>query len=211
MIRKLDFFGSPHVGIFCALNDNVALVPHSCPKPFENALKELDVDVIKTSVSNTGLFGIFCALNNKMIIVPDILEKTELKILRDHFPEVLVLDEKYTALGNLISMNDHGTLLSHDFHSLKSKLHDALSSKVAGSDLVGSSLFVTNLGFLAHADSTREELKSFERVFKVKGDVGTVNFGDPFVKSGIAGNKRGVIVGSMTSGPELNRISDIFT
>lgn len=203
--------GSPHIGIFCVMNDNLAFVPKGCPKTFEKFLKEnLDVDVVKGSVARTNLFGIFCVLNNKKIIVPDILEKEELKIFRDNFSEVLILEEKYTALGNLIAMNDNGIVCSGDFKNLKSVLNNAVSIKIAGSDFVGSSLFVTNSGFLAHPDSTENELKKIEKVLKVEGDVGTVNFGDPFVKTGIIGNKKGILVGSLTSGPELNRIDEIF-
>lgn len=207
MISKVNYFGFPHIGIFVSMNDDVALVPKNCPKRVEALIKKLDVEVVKASVAKTGLFGIFCALNNRMIIVPDILEKEELKVMKDYFPEVLVLHEKYTALGNLIAMNDKG-IGCIDF--LKKDIKNAVSIKVAGSDLVGSSLFVNNRGFLAHPDSSSSELKSFEKVFKVEGDVGTVNFGDPYVKSGIVGNEKGVLVGEFTSGPELNRIDDIF-
>lgn len=207
MISKISYLGSPHIGIFIAMNDDTALVPRNCPKRIESIVRKLDVEVVKTSIAKTGLFGIFCALNNQMIIVPDILEKEELKTLKDYFPEVLVLHEKYTALGNLIAMNDKGVGCPS---FLKKEVRGAVNLRVAGSDLVGSSLFVNNYGFLSHPDSTPSELRSFEKVFKVKGDVGTVNFGDPYVKSGIVGNEKGVLVGELTSGPELNRIDDIF-
>lgn len=211
MLMKTDYLGSPHIGIFCIMNDNISFVPRKCPKNFESLLKEeLNVDVIKTSAAKTDLFGIFCVLNNKRMIVPDILEEEELEVFKDNLPEVLVLEEKYTALGNLIAMNDNGIVCFGGFKNLGQVLEKAVSVKVAGSDLVGSSLFVTNSGFLAHPDSSERELKKIEKALKVEGGLGTVNFGDSYVKSGIVGNKTGILTGFLTSGPELNRMDEIF-
>jgi translation initiation factor 6 len=208
MISKTSFQSSPHIGIFCTVNDEVAVTPLSAPRKFEEALKEtLDVDIVKTTLSNTSLIGIFSVANNKKIIVPDILEKGELKILKEHFPEVLVLEEKYTAVGNLVAMNDKGIACSK---YLRNALSDALSIRIADSDLVGSTLFVSNAGFLCHRDASAKELKEIEHIFKVKGDATTINLGDPFIKSGLLGNKNGILAGALTSGPELNRIDDVF-
>jgi len=119
---------------------------------------------------------------------------------------VIVLRQKHTALGNLIAMNDKGIiaapLLSED---LKQE-----GMKIAGTDLVGSATYVNNKAFITHRDAEETEVKHLEKVFKVPGGIGTVNMGDPFVKSAIIGNKKGLIVSMPTSGPELNRIDDIF-
>ena len=207
MILKTNFNGSHHLGIFCVVNDNIAVVPLNSSKKFINQLKQnLEVDTVKTNMSNTSLIGIFSAANNKKIIVPNILEKEELNTLKDFFPEVLVLNEKYTALGNLIAMNDHGIACSK---YLKPIL-EAVNLKIADSDLIGASLFVNNSGFLAHRDATKEELEKIEKIFNVKGGTSTLNFGDPFIKSGIIGNKKGIMIGGLTSGPELRKVDEIF-
>lgn len=208
MIIKSDFVGSPHIGIFCIANDSICLAPYNCPQSFEEKIKEhLQVDVVKIGMAKTGLLGIFSAMNNKMIVTSDILEKEEIKTLKDYLPEVLVLDIKFTAIGNLVAMNDKAIVASP---FLKKKLKDSISLKVADSDLIGSSLFVNNKGFLAHRETTDDEVERLEKALKVKGGIGSVNLGDPYIKSGIVGNKYGLIVGSKTSGPELNRIDDIF-
>jgi translation initiation factor 6 len=77
------------------------------PAKLEQQIREtLGVDVVKTSIAMTSLIGIFSALNNKTMIVPDILEKSEKKTLSDSVGELVVLDVKYTAIGNLVAMND---------------------------------------------------------------------------------------------------------
>jgi translation initiation factor 6 len=208
MITKADYRGSPHIGVFCVANDDVCFAPLGCPQQLEEAIREtLGVDVVKASMATTSLLGIFSAMNNKLMIVPDILEKEEARLLKDRVSELAVLDVKFTAIGNLVAMNDHGIACSP---FMRDEIKNAFSMKIADSDLVGSSMYVNNRGFLAHREASDAELKEAKRVFKVEGDVGTVNFGDPYVHSGIVGNKNGIIAGSFTSGPEMNRIDDVF-
>jgi translation initiation factor 6 len=209
MIIKADFNGSPHIGVFCLVNDNLAIVPYSISKKLEEHLKKgLDVDIVKTSLSGTPLLGIFACLNNSKIIIPDIIEKEEIKILKDNVPEVIVLEEKYCALGNLITVNDHGAVCSKYIKNIEDVSGRHIS--VGNTDLVGSAVYANSAGFLAHRDATQKELEEIGSVLKVRGDIGTLNFGDPLVKSGIIGNKRGVIVGKYTSGPEMQRVDEVF-
>jgi len=209
MIAKADINGSPHIGAFCLVNDDVAFVPHSTSKRFEHILKnDLDVDVVRTMLAGMPLLGVFACLTNSKIVIPDIIERDEKKVLEDHVSEVIVLKERFTALGNLISLNDHGAVCSRYIKNVDSILGKRI--KLAGSDLIGSVVYASSIGFLAHRDASANELKELESILKVKGDVGTLNFGDPFVKSGIIGNKKGIIVGMQTSGPEMQRVDEVF-
>jgi len=209
MIAKADINGSPHIGAFCLVNDDVAFVPHSTSKKFEHILKiDLGVDVVRTMLAGTPLLGVFACLTNSKIVIPDIIERDEIKVLEDHVSEVIVLKERFTALGNLISLNDHGAVCSRYIKNVDSILGKRI--KLAGSDLIGSVVYAGSIGFLAHRDASATELKELESILKVKGDVGTLNFGDPFVKSGIIGNKKGIIVGTQTSGPEMQRVDEVF-
>lgn len=204
MIALADYDRSPHIGIFCAANDDYAIIPIGAQKSFEKLVREaLGVDIIRTNLMGSSLVSIFCALNNSKIIVPAIAE--EKAILAEHF-DVIEISEKYSAIGNLVAMNDRGIVASRYLRELE----EVEKVAVAGSDLVGSCLCVNNSGFLAHRDATDNELRIIEKELGVKGDVGTVNFGDPFVKSGIVANRNGVIAGYSTSGPELGRIHEVF-
>lgn len=207
VIYKTNFQNSPHLGVYCIANDNHALVPLTTTKGFEAIVREvLQVDVVRVSMANTFLLGIFSAACNSKIIVPSILEKHELKKLRDIFPEVIILEDKYTAVGNLVSLNDNGVAAS----SWLAQSLGTEPTRIAGSDFMGSAVFATNKAFLCHRDASKEELKKLEKTFKVKGDNGTINLGDPFVKTGLVGNKHGVLVGSKTTPPETLRLDEVF-
>ena len=207
MMIKAENNGSPFIGIFSIINDNYALVPPDISPDFVKAAKKLDVDIVRTTIANTNLLSHFAKANNNKLIITKLVEKDELKLLKDLFSEVIVIEANYTALGNLVAINDNGIVCASQ---LTKSIKDATGVTVAGSDLVGSSIYANNKAFITHPDTTDAELKKIQKVLKVDGGKGTINFGDPMLSTGIIGNKKGVIIGTRTSGPEMNRIDDIF-
>ena len=71
--------------------------------------------------------------------------------------------------------------------------------------MAGSCGLVTNKGLLLHRDTTEEEMKKAEEILKVKGDIGTANFGTPYVGTSGMANSKGLVIGEKTSGPEISR------
>lgn len=208
MIQKATFHQSPNIGIFSNTNNEVTLVPPATSDTFKEKTQEtLETEILETTISNSALIGVFTAMNDEKIIVPPTTTEREENKLKEHFKEVVKLQTKYTAIGNLITMNNERTAASKVINTDKI---DFKNLDIAGTDLIGSSIFLTDEGFLAHRNATKKELQEIEETFKVEGDVGTVNFGDPHVKTGIIGNKEGILVGDQTTGPELNRIDEIF-
>ena len=202
MIIKTNFNGSPHIGIFTLCNEEFAVVSKSVSSNYEKQLKEtLDVDVIKTSIGDMNFLGIYSAMNSKHILVPELIRKDELKALKEHL-DVKIVGGKFNALGNLVAINDKGAICAKFIEKEMKKHIKVKSATVAGNDVVGSVVCANNDGFVAHRDTTDEELNVIVKALKVKGDVGTVNFGDPYIKCGLVLNSKGVLVGELTSGPE---------
>jgi len=210
MIIKSNFYNSPHVGIFILCNEDFAVIPKNTPSEFEQKLKEiLEVETIKTNIVDANFLGIYSVLNSKHILVPSMIKKHELKELEEYFSEVILVESKHNALGNLICMNDHGVLCSKVIEEDIKRYIKVKAIETADMDVIGSVIRATNKGFICHRDATDNEVQVMEKTLKVKGDVGTVNFGDPYVKCGLVLNSKGVIVGESTTGPELNRIEDV--
>jgi len=212
-IDKLNFLGDPNIGLFAKASDKLCLIGKLM---LENEIKILSkilrVPVIKLSVSNTNLIGIFVAMNSKGILLPKIVTENELKeILKLDLNFYVIEDTKYTALGNLILCNDKGAVVSPLLENFIDEIGDVLEvkckvGKIAGLSIVGSCGIVNNRGCLLHRDAKEEEIKIVEKTLKVDVDIGTVNFGSPFIASGIVTNSNGVIVGEETTGPEMARI-----
>ena len=85
---------------------------------------------------------------------------------------------------------------------------EVVRSEIAGHNTVGSMVVANNNGALVHPDVKTPEVESIESVLGVNVMVGTVNFGSPFVGAGCCTSDSHALVGSGSTGPELNRIED---
>jgi translation initiation factor 6 len=156
-------------------------------------------------------------MNNNGILVPSIASDEEIDILRKASGlNVERLKSKFTAIGNLISTNDNGALLSPLFKGeIDQQVQDILgvpvySMTVGGFIQTGSMVVSTNTGAAVHPKCTEEEIKVISEALQVEVEPLTVNGGIPFLSSGIIANSKSVIVGSLTSGPELIMLSRAF-
>ena len=126
------------------------------------------------------------------------------------------LKSKFPAIGNLISSNDNGALVSPLLDGeVNQQVRDVLgvpvnSITVGGFIQTGSMIVATNTGAAIHPKATEEEIKVISESLQVQVEPATVNGGVPFLSSGIIANSKSVIVGSLTSGPELIMLSRVF-
>ena len=68
----------------------------------------------------------------------------------------------------------------------------------------------TNVGAGVTPRATEEEVRIVSEVLQVPAEPVTVNGGMPFPTSGIVANSKSVVVGTLTSGPELIMMSRVF-
>ncbi|MCD6036769.1 MAG: translation initiation factor 6 (aeIF-6) [Nitrososphaeraceae archaeon] len=105
----------PNIGLFVRANDRIIIVPFGFAETKTTKLMEyLQVeDEVCASVGGTRLIGPMTVMNNNGILVPSIASDEEIEILRKASGlNVERLKSKFTAIGNLISTNDNGALLS---------------------------------------------------------------------------------------------------
>lgn len=220
-IERLDFENSPYLGVFGVATDKVLLVREGLQEKKLNVLREvLKVPVIETSIMKSRIIGIFAAGNSNAIVVPYYIWDTELERINAALGEygldirVEPFLSKLTALGNLILANDKAALVSAKFTREEAKqLEDILGVEVergviADFHAVGSVGVVTNKGGLVHPETTEEELEWLRDLFKVDIYLGTANQGVPFVGSCMLANSFGVVVGHLTTGPEIVKIEE---
>jgi len=221
-ILQTNFFGDHNIGIygkacdrFCVLS---SLIPENSKKKIEELLK---VKVYPVTVARTDLVGIFCCLNSNGIVLPKILAEKEFEIFKEIKKEfgvnIGIIKSRFTALGNLILCNDKGAIISKVFTKKEKKeIEDLLGVNseflsIGKIKTLGSCGIATNKGCLIHRDAKEEEIKIVEEVLKVKTDIGTANFGSPFVGSCGFANSNGAVIGESTTGPEFVRISETLS
>lgn len=215
MLKRMNLTGSPNLGVYISVNDEVAIVPFNLSTEVEDIIKEtLEVDTIKTSIAGCNLNGALAVGNSNGFVVSPYINEKELQTLEDAGLNVSLMPGKYTAVGNIIAANDHGAIAGPNVGEKAIKvIEDTLKvpveiSSIADSNIIGSSSLVTNKGFLVHRDASYEELDFVEEVFKVEGNIGTVCKGMPLVGACGIANSQGAIVGESTTGPEMARLEE---
>ncbi|MFL6363171.1 MAG: translation initiation factor IF-6 [Nitrososphaeraceae archaeon] len=218
-IYKYDVYKSPNIGVFIKANDRIILIPFGFAETKITKLTHyLQIEEkIFASIAGTRLIGPMTVMNNNGILLPSIASDEEICVLRQASGlNVERLKSKFTAVGNLISTNDNGALVSPLLNSeVNQQVRDVLgvpvnSIAVGGFIQTGSMVVATNIGAAIHPKATEEEVKIISESLQVQVEPATVNGGVPFLSSGIIANSKSVIVGGLTSGPELIMLSRVF-
>ena len=179
--------------------------------------KYLEAEPLYVSVANTRLMGALMSMNNRGILLPTTAYQDEYDFLKKETGlEVGVLDSKYTALGNVICANDKGAIASpwlsrSDVETIKQILDvEVVQKRISGLNQVGAMMVANNTGAVIHPEADEEDMKMFANVLGVKIVHATINGGVPYVESGILANNHAIVVGSMTTGPEIMMLTRAF-
>jgi translation initiation factor 6 len=213
-IDKKTIRSSPFIGVFCVVTDKHTLIPTGIEEKERKGLDDLfQTEVIETSLAGSGLLGVLCIGNSKGYCVSNIVEEKELTQLQEQGLKVKQLSS-VDAVGNLVEVNDSLGLCSAAIpkktkieieKTLGISLHHTL---IAGSDIVGSAMVLTNNGFLVHPNTSDAEAAFIEKTTGLEGEGTTANQGDHFIGNSIIANSNGAMVGTLTTGHELLRIDE---
>ncbi len=209
-LRFADFHGDANIGLFGIVTEKYAVLPDECI-----GVKHLVSKAAYTTVAGTKLCGIFLAGNSHGLLVPQTITERELSALKKSLKGVTIrmIESKHTALGNLVLSNDRGAVISPLLREHAEEISKCLKVKVSVASLLGMNIvralcIATNKGFLLDMYAGEHEFNLVKNALKADGDIGSVNFGSEFVKSGILANSKGVLVGKATTGPETTRIDE---
>ena len=217
-IIKYEVYRGPNLGVYIKVNDEVILMPMGFAKTkAEKLAKYLNVDYLYTSIANTRLIGSLVIMNNKGILLPKTSFENEFNFLKKETKlEVGVLDSKYTALGNIICANDKGAVVSPWLSNSECQIIsdvlgvEVFQKKIAGYNQIGAVMVANNTGAAIHPEADEEDMKTFSNVLGVKIEQSSINNGIPYVSSGILANNHNIVVGSLTTGPEIMMLTRAF-
>ncbi|MFH0835776.1 MAG: translation initiation factor IF-6 [Candidatus Micrarchaeota archaeon] len=211
-IQKTSLERNPFIGLFLRASDSVVLCTKNAPSKVKTLAEEtLGAPLTELFLAESSLIGIFSVLNSTGCIVTSEAEHKEVQALKKTGLNVLKLKSSF-APGNNILVNDTAALVSPLMSKEEAaEIADALGVEVhrqqfAGLKTVGSANIVTNNGLLAFNETSEIELKQLEKWFGVRSGVGTANMGVVYNSLSIVANKKGALVGDLTSGFELQRI-----
>ncbi|XP_068210291.1 eukaryotic translation initiation factor 6 [Palaemon carinicauda] len=222
MAVRCQYEGSDNIGVFTKLTNAYCLVGiGACANfysIFEDHLSEV-IPVVHTSVGGCRIVGSMVSGNRHGLLVPHTTTDPELQHLRDHLPEkvkIQRIEERLSALGNVIACNDYIALVHPDIdRETEEIIHDVLQVEVfrhtiANNALVGSYAVISNQGGLIHPNTPMQELDELSMLLQVPLVAGTVNRGSNGLAAGLVVNDWSAFCGMDTTATELNVIESIF-
>jgi len=215
---SLSFQGDPNVGLKAVATDSLCFIGKGFSKYSKKIEKTLGVPVFELGIYGTDLCGVFIVANSNGILVPSIIfdkEKTAIEAIAKKFKLKLgILETDLTAIGNNIVCNDKFAIVNSDYSTKEVKIiKETLGVKVKKIDLAelklpGALGIITNKGAIFGQLLEDKDVKKVEKYLEIEIGLGTVNRGNPFMKSGLIANSNGFVIGSLTSGFETYRIDE---
>ncbi|AKB20843.1 MULTISPECIES: translation initiation factor IF-6 [unclassified Methanosarcina] len=213
MIRTVDIYDTPIIGVFATCTEDIVLVPPLTNPEVCAILEEvLDVRVIETLINGSIVVGALSRGNSNGFLLPYGSSAEEMQRLTG--VPVGVLPDRLNAVGNIVLANDSAALVHPDLSDRALKAIagtlkvDVYRGTIAGIKNVGMAGAVTNKGLLVHPKVTTLERESLEKIFGLPVNIGTTNFGTQMLGSGLLANSKNFVAGSETTGPELGRIEE---
>lgn len=222
MAVRAAFENSSEVGVWARLTNTYCLSALGGSENFQGVLEgELaqHIPVVHATIGGTRIVG-RCTVGNKNgLLVPTITTDNELQHIRNNLPDGVVVkrvEERLSALGNVVSCNDYVALVHTDLdRETEEIIQDALGVEVfratiAQNVLVGSYSVLTNTGGLVHARTPVNDLEELSQLLQIPLAAGTVNRGSDVVGAGVIANDWASVVGMDTTATELGVIESVF-
>lgn len=222
MATRCQHENSNEIGVFAALTNGYCLTGVGGSENFYSVFEaELSdhIPVVHATIGGCRFVGRTTVGNSRGILIPSTASDQELGHIRNSLPDTIVVqrvEERLSALGNIVACNDHVALVHPDVdRETEDVIADVLGVEVfrqtvAGQALVGSYCKFTNQGGMVHPRTTVEDIEELSSLLQVPLVAGTVNRGSDVLGGGMVVNDWAAFVGLDTTSTEISVIESIF-
>jgi translation initiation factor 6 len=212
-LYKTNLSGNPNVGLYAFCTDSYCLLaPEFTAAQVKIIEKVLNVPVYQLRLSRTSLLGALVTGNSKALLVPSIVFEEDRAVLERLKLPYTIVPSRLTALGNNILCNDVGALVNPEYSAnikklIRQTLQTALHpGTIADTDVPGSCAVHNKQGAVLHAFASEKDINEVEALLQLKTVPATVNFGNPYVHSGLFANSYGMVIGDKSTAIEIENI-----
>jgi len=181
-----------------AFNPPTGVCPtnHSTHSIFEAELQDV-IPICHATIAGTRIVGRLTAGNRHGLLVPTSTTDQELQHLRNSLPSAVKIqriEERLSALGNVICCNDHVAIVHPDLERETEELIadvlgvEVFRQTVADNVLVGSYMSLSNQGGIVHPKTSISDQDELSSLLQVPLVAGSVNRGSSVVGAGMVVN-----------------------
>jgi translation initiation factor 6 len=222
MVYRTQFENCNDIGVFAKLTNSYCITAIGTAENFYSVFEGEFMDiipVIHASIAGTRVVGRLTVGNRHGLLVPNTTTDQELQHLRNSLPDSVALqrvEERLSALGNVIACNDYVALVHPDLdRETEEIIADTLKVEVfretiAHQVLVGSYCSLTNQGGLVHPKTSIADQEELSALLQIPLVAGTVNRGSDLIAAGLVVNDWAGFVGLDTTTTEVSVIGSIF-
>lgn len=185
---------------------------------FESELAET-IPVVHASIAGCRIIGRLTAGNRHGLLVPSSTTDVELQHLRNSLPDavkVTRVEERLSALGNVIACNDYCAIVHPDVDKETEEIIadtlrvEVFREKVADNELCGSYMVLSNLGGLVHPKTTTAQQDNLSELVQVPLVAGTINRGSEVLGGGMVVNDWSAFCGMSSTSTEISVVESVF-
>jgi len=200
MALRVQFENNDDIGVFTKLTNTYCLVAIGGSETFYSAFEaELaeTIPVVHANVGGCRIIGRLTVGNRNGLLVPNSTTDEELQHLRNSLPDAVKIqrvEERLSALGNVIACNDYVALVHPDLDKETEEIiGDVLKVEVfrqtiADNTLVGSYTVLSNQGGMVHPKTSIQDQDELSSLLQVPLVAGTVNRGSEVLAAGMVVN-----------------------
>jgi len=207
-VKKADHISVPSIGIVMHMFEDFLVASES----EKNNIEKMNIDMKKYYVELPIITPYFIEYDNKIIISSSAPEKLK-EVLKKHF-DIIEIDFTENLIGNIFLIGKNGIIYSHGKEKDVKKISEKLSLpayKIKTKYLFGSISKLYNNKLLISQELSD---KIIEKVREITGyivDIGSINFGSPYLRYGIEINKEYLIIGKYSTGHEIVKVEEFFS
>lgn len=222
MATRIQFENSSEIGVFSKLTNSYCLAAIQGSANFYSAFEaELGdaIPIVHSTIGGIRIVGRLTAGNRHGLLVPSTTTDQELQHLRNSLPDAVSIqrvEERLSALGNVIACNDYVALVHPDVdRETEEIIADVLKVEVfrqtvADNVLVGSYCAISNQGGLVHPKTSVQDQDELSSLLQIPLVAGTVNRGSDVIGGGLVVNDWCAFTGLDTTATEISVIEAAF-